>query len=96
MYFNANNCIRVKLNEYGRHLHYRDHADFWDHHPRAPEQMRRYKGAQTDADGWSQFQLWDWARIFGPHLGLGARMPFDSKIIIEDADTPKFVPVEEG
>lgn len=77
MKFNVNNKVRVRLNDYGRQLHREDHAKFWAHiGEKAPE----YRPPDENADGWSEWQLWALMQDFGPHMGLGMVVPFDTEI----------------
>ena len=41
----------------------------------------------TDEKGYSIFQLWTFMQIFGPHMHLGRKLPFDADIIIQNKRT---------
>jgi hypothetical protein len=79
MMFNINDSVKVKLNDLGREIHKNDWVrvlgknDRFTYHP--PEE---------DADGWSRHQMWHLMEIFGPHIGLGKVLPFNSVIEIID------------
>ncbi len=73
--FNVNDYVWVKLTERGRTL-YRIH---WEQYHCTPVPL------ETNAEGYSRFQLWDLMSIFGQNLYNGCEMPFETTILI---DTP--------
>lgn len=75
MKFNINNYVRVRLNDKGRE-HYLRH---W-----ASCGVKDRELPAVDADGFSRFQMWDLMHIFGTLCYLGALVPFDTEIIIEE------------
>jgi hypothetical protein len=69
MLFNINGYVKVKLTTHG-----------WDiinkHSP--------YLGATIkEKDGWSEWQLWHLMSIFGEHIYLGGKNPFETTIDIK-------------
>lgn len=74
---NINFTVRVKLTDFGREMHRKDHVDFWTAHGR-PDM--RYHPPVTDSDGWSRFQLWSLMQCFGNHVSLGSVPPFETEI----------------
>lgn len=79
MLFNINKTVKIKLTDYGREIHYRQWQAIMPHLP--------YRPPQEDEDGWSEWQLWDVMSQFGPHVGLGMRLPFDVAIEFPDPAT---------
>lgn len=82
-----NHRVRVKLTEHGRRVHrqnYNDLVEWW----RIRSGGRRplpldYDPPTEDADGWSQWQLWELAHDFGAHVGMGRDLPFETDIEID-------------
>lgn len=81
MPFNANHHVRVKLTDYGRQVYREIMAKRWG--ARSAEHLAT---PAEDADGWSQWQLWDLMNTYGPFVGHGLRNVFDMNIEIEVQD----------
>lgn len=76
MDFDINNLVRVKLTDKGRALHAADHALSC----LSEGQKIPYKPRKEDAEGYSEWQLWELMAAFGKHLGNGFDMPFNQFI----------------
>lgn len=78
--YNINDKIKVKLTEYGNSILEKDVADT----------LGRLKGFNypgyfpyhTDKDGYIEFQLWDFMRIFGSHFYMGCKQIIEHNEII--------------
>ncbi len=68
---NLNNQCRVHLTALGRTKYYDHFAELRCPAPFIPD------------DGWLRMTLWDFAHVFGPHLGNGFPLVTDTEIIIE-------------
>jgi hypothetical protein len=76
--FNVNNPVRVRITPEGRKL------------ISEPQRIPVTGGIITldpiaadhkeDAEGWSEWQLWELAQVFGPHIYLGCNVPFETEI----------------
>jgi hypothetical protein len=78
MLFNINDHVYVKLTEKG-HRVYRETF----------EKLSRFAGVaiepeplKTDAEGWTEFQMWELMRTFGPSITFGGEPPFETEIRI--------------
>lgn len=86
MEFNINKNVKVKLNSEG----YRILEEFHQQRLRRLEEAipeyewRKYKPPETDNEGYSEFQMWQLMNIFGSHMGMGKKPPFELTIIIGD------------
>lgn len=78
--FNVNEKVRVKLTARGRELHRKNHEGFWQGSGFAPG----YEPVPEDAAGWSEWQLWELMREYGPHMYNGCKVPFETTIQIPD------------
>jgi len=77
MEFNTNHNVRVRLTDHGRMVHRKSHDDmFGGNFP--------YELPKEDADGWSEWQLWDLMSQFGEHIHMIGPIPFETTIRIGD------------
>ncbi len=72
---NVNDEVRVKLTARGRELHRKEHEYLfnpWD------GEVPTYRPPVEDIDGWSTWQLWRLMQCFGPRMGNGIPVPFET------------------
>lgn len=69
--FNINDAVLVRLTEHGRRI-----LD-------AQKATNGYANYAEDGDGWSRWQLWVLASIFGDYLSNGCVLPFETCIRFE-------------
>lgn len=77
--FNANEQVRVKLNERGEAILRKQHADLVN------ATQGRYDEPfvlKLDEEGYYRAQLWSLRQTFGPHMTLGSLPPFDLDIVL--------------
>lgn len=79
MIFNVNHNVRVKLNQRGLDILKAEHDDLRESFPK----LGPWKPPTVDSEGYSTFQLWALMQTFGPHVGLGMQVPFDTEILID-------------
>lgn len=79
MKFNLNHKVRVKLTERGREVMTINHRKLWGEFRAEIVPVREVK---EDAEGWSEWQLWDLMHEFGAHCYNGCRVPFETEIEI--------------
>ena len=78
---NMNSTVKVRLNDKGQDIYYHINDKYY----KKFNIKRRFK--ETDKDGYSEFQLWQFMNIYGEHLKLGSDNPFsDLNIYIKDED----------
>jgi hypothetical protein len=82
--FNINETVKVRLTEFGKQMLERDHIEFWG--ARGMLDKFPYEPYETDADGYTKFQLWDLLGKLGKYCGLGSVLPFDTVILIDEKD----------
>ena len=82
MKINVNEYVSVKLNDYGRDLTRRNHDKLWAGDTRFP-----YKAPKEDLEGYSRWSIWHLMQEFGPYVGCGFTVPFDTDIVYEHNDT---------
>ena len=86
MEFNINDTVRVRITPIGKQLLRKNwldvHAEIWANGGVGYE----YREPEEDADGWSEWQLWALMQEFGPHLHLGCQQPFETTIVIPNAE----------
>ena len=79
---NVNGKDRVRLTDKGREILREQHENLYRalRDPGAP--TWEYVPPTEDADGWSEWQLWDLMSRFGPYIHLGFDPPFETNIRI--------------
>lgn len=82
MMFNINDCVKVKLTDFGRKVHREEFDNLMQRLP--PHASLQYRAPREDADGWSEWQLWILMETFGRYCTLGGPEPFETTIIIPD------------
>lgn len=79
MPLNLNDKVRVRLTDIGREIHRRQFDEFKQ---RFPAFGYDYSPPKEDADGWSEWQLWDLMGTFGNYISLGCNVPFETTILV--------------
>lgn len=77
--FNANYMVKVKLTELGRQVIEDQHARLKAEYPK----LRVTRGLNIDADGYTQFQMWDLIATFGAYVGLARPQPYSMDMLVE-------------
>ena len=72
---NVNNRVKVKLTEDGQ-------AIVREHYAKI---LGYAAGVMADEEGYTSFQVYEFMKIFGNHMSLGRKLPFDACILIETA-----------
>jgi len=74
--FNINEYVRVRLSSEGLAILMDRHSDLARRWPSVGD----FVPPKVDSDGWSEFQLWNLMQIFGPHITMGCKPPFETTI----------------
>lgn len=80
--FNVNNNIKVKLTTLGFQRLADEHNELIGRVPKWEFRNALYYTDQVDKDGYSEFQMWEFMRIFGPIVKIGGPLPFYTDILI--------------
>lgn len=75
MNFNVNDYVYVKLTDYGREVHRKNHEKLFLNNSAV-----NYVPPKEDDEGWSKWQLWHLMQEFGPHMTVGMKIPFETVI----------------
>lgn len=75
MKFNINDKVRVRLTDRGRRILREQHIELSMQIPAMRSPWKQYVPPKEDADGWSEWTLWDLMNRFGPYLHPGAVEP---------------------
>lgn len=86
--FNINDYVWVRLTDAGKIACRRQHDELRRQYP----MIGKYVPPETDAQGYSRWQLWQLMQTFGPSISHGSPVPFDTEIKIE----AKAAPDEQG
>jgi hypothetical protein len=73
--FNFNDFVKVRLTDCGQNV-------------LAIKRKNSTRAPETDADGYTKFQLWELMNVFGEHLCNGCPVPFNPNIIFLAAYNP--------
>lgn len=84
MTFNINDKVKVRLTEHGHEILKQQYNTAVEQCPAL--KMFKFERYHSDADGWSEFTIWDLMKRFGASMGNGWEMPFDAVIRIEHSD----------
>lgn len=82
MDFNVNNKVQVKLTDHGLLLLRQEHGRIAAMQRSAGLETEPFVPPETDAEGWSTFQLWVLMEAFGRHCYNGCILPFEPTIRI--------------
>ena len=85
--FNLNEFIKFRLNDRGKDIFYHqyDELNKWLESNGAKPLERLFPA--VDEDGYTEFQLWHFMNIYGPHMANGAPAFWeDANIYIKDED----------
>ena len=82
MKLNINYNIKAKLNDHGVEILKSKHNQLVE--VTSGSYNQPFVLPSTDENGYSIFQLWIFMQIFGPHMHIGSKLPFDADIIIPD------------
>jgi hypothetical protein len=89
--FNVNDTVRIKVTAEGRKA-IRERTDDLNNFLRArgvePQNLLKPRDLQEDADGWSEWQMWDVMSTLGEGMKLGAKCTFETNIQIQIDSTP--------
>jgi hypothetical protein len=84
--FNINHNVRVRLTDFGHQIVWKRHAELSEFLKSVGGPPLSGDGATTeDNEGWSEWQLWKLMETFGPHIRMGADVPFETEIEIPQA-----------
>ena len=70
---NINNRVKAKLTEEGQ-------AIVREHYAKT---LGYAAGVMADEEGYTSFQVYEFMKIFGNHMLLGRKLPFDACVLIE-------------
>lgn len=84
-YYNINSNVWVKLTPKGHEIY----KKFWEEVFKASATPHNAPVLHTDAEGWTEFQMWDLMCIFGCHLYNGCVAPFETNIKFNAQDFTK-------
>ena len=86
--FNVNELVKVKLTDVGKDIFYHQ---FDELNVMCKEVVIEPRYPKVDADGFTEFQLWDLMNTYGPHLKVGCNVPFeDCAIYFEEGEDNTF------
>lgn len=89
---NLNCLIKVKLTDYGKDIFYHQYDELNRYVIHSGGYVIKPRSPDVDSEGYSQFQLWDFMRIYGKHMMLAAPNVIDPvNIYIDEEDLKEFI-----
>lgn len=83
---NLNNYIKVKLTDHGKDIYFHTIDDLVAEYPLLRNQLKPYF-PKVDENGFTEFQLWDFIQLYGPHIYPGGgNVIEDIMIYIDEND----------
>lgn len=80
---NLNDIVKVKLTDVGKDIYYHQNDEL-------NEEIRQHGGRtvearmpKVDEDGYTSFQLHDLMTLYGPHIAVWKKLPFEINILYE-------------
>lgn len=81
--FNVNHDIKVKLTEGGYQLMADEHNRVLSTVPGFGKRDWTYYRDLADKDGYTRFQMWRFAELFGPSSYIGGPLLYETNILIK-------------
>ena len=81
MIFNINDCIKIKITDYGFEILEEQHQELIDRVPMYNVPFEEVK-PKVDSEGWTRMQMWEVFEIFGPYMGMGQKPAIEIDIMI--------------
>ena len=69
--FNLNDYIKVKLTDYGKDIYFHKLDVLITEYPLLRDQLKPCF-PETDENGFTEFQMWEFIQLYGPYIYLGA------------------------
>lgn len=89
MKFNVNDTVRVRLTDVGRQIVKHKHDELNAFLRARNGTLQHGDGTVTeDADGWSEWLLWQLMQTFGPYMYNGCSIPFETTIELPLPEPP--------
>lgn len=84
---NLNSRIRVKLTDYGKDIYYHRFDELNEYIKQAGGKPFKPDYPVVDKDGYSEFPLWKFIELYGPHIHMAAENVIEPlNIYIDDFD----------
>lgn len=87
MKINLNDKVKVKLTPIGVEIYYNQNdalIESLQGKVREEDLDKMKHMPQIDRDGYTQFQLWKLFKLYGEHIGITKKLPFEPNIEIID------------
>lgn len=85
---NLNSLVRVKLTDYGKDIYYHRFDALNEYIEQAGGKPFKPDYPVVDKDRYSEFQLWEFIELYGPHIHMAAENVIEPlNIYIDDFDS---------
>lgn len=78
-----NDFIKVKLTDYGKGIYFHRTDDLVAKYPLLRNRLKP-RFPEVDENGFTEFQLWDFIQLYGPHIYMGGENVIEDIMIYID------------
>lgn len=76
---NINDHVKVKLTDFGKDIYFHQYDDLNEKQGKTIIEPHYPK---VDEDGYTDFQLWSLMELYGEHIHMAGKLPFETTILI--------------
>lgn len=80
---NLNDIVKVKLTDVGKDIYYHRNDELNEEIRRCGGRPVEARMPKVDEDGYTSFQLHDLMTLYGPHIAIWKKLPFEINILYE-------------
>ena len=78
---NLNDTVKVKLTGMGKDIFFHQYDEINKSYGR---EVIKPSYPKVDENGYTSFQLWNLMEVYGNHVGLGKKLPFETNLIYQE------------
>ena len=80
--FNINDHVKVKLTDLGKDIYLHQYDRINKVYSNYSKTILTPSNPKVDKDGYTDFQLWELMQLYGQHLHMGTKLPFETEIML--------------
>lgn len=87
---NLNEKVKVRLTDHGKDIYYHRYDNLYERLTRSGRLTAKPfepSYPKVDEDGYTEFQLWEFIELYGPHIGMGRKSVMQPlEIVYEESE----------